>query len=416
MPTYTLKVDSPDRLHRLREQLEKVGKPDTLGEFVVVTTNATQAELMGIDGVLDVIPEERAKLCAVQTNPQGWALPWISNSGGTYENERTGAGVDIYVLDTGVRDTHTDLAGRVRNLRSYDDVFYSTEGEISPTHGTSVAACAAGTQYGTAKGATIVNVRSSFYNSDIIKALDVILRDHLDKPSARQSILNFSGSSPFRSMGEAFDRLVDYGINIVAASGNDGAAEPGYPAKSGRVVAVGSINQWEGPSWFTNRKANVYAPGEGITTASVVSDTASEVTSGTSFSAPYYAGLLACQLEGSGKFNTFPLSSQFVHMSQMNMTDSDRIPYFFNGSGYAVRTATTRNPVAPYYIPLSWSYSDQDITDFCVMYESQPEVIAMTALQTNVDLARLSLCTGYAPNVIDDYFRVQSVRPWWFVD
>lgn len=417
MKKFIVQLHDPKYIVNL-QHLEKVGKPKTLTSFVIVSTDRHIDDLRAIDGVKSVDEDDRAQLESgiMQLNPPGWGLPWISNSGGTYENERQGAGVDIYVLDTGVRDTHEDLIGRVRTLWSFDGVPYSTTGDVSPTHGTSVAACAAGTKYGTAKLATVVNVRIDFFNSTIIKALDIILEDHLNKPADRQSVLNFSGSSPYPSMGEAFEKLVDYGVNIVAASGNYNESEPRYPAKSGRVVAVGALNEQEGPAYFTNRKSNVYAPGQNITTASVASDTAAHVTSGTSFSSPYYAGLLACQLEGSGKFNTYPLSSYFVHMSQMDMTDSDRIPSFPNGSGYAVRTVTTRNPVAPYYVPPSWAYSDQVITDFCVMYEAQPEVIALTALQDNVDLARLSVCTGYTPDVINGYFSAHNVHPWWFVD
>lgn len=414
MKSYLIELEYPEAVSHL-QHLEKVGKPQALKNFVIVKTTVPVHKLREIPGVKSVEPDGKATMSYVQSDIRGWALPWISNTGGTYEHDRTGQGVDIYVMDTGVRDTHVELQGRVSTLWSFDDLPYNNADEDSPWHGTAVAACAAGSISGTAKRAQIINVRIDFYNSTILKALDVVLKDHLEKHYSRPSVLNFSGASILTSIGNAFAVLPQYGIVVVAASGNDAASEPAMPARNPWIVSVGALNEQEGPAYFTNRKCQIYAPGQNISTASSESDHAARYTSGTSFAAPYYAGLLACQLQGSDRFNTGRLASTFSHFSQMRHTDSERIPVFDN-SGYPVRTCTTRYDAGTYYQAPSRLYTNHEINDFCRMYEAQPQIIADAALDMNVGLDRFVAATGYSAEDINGYFLAHGVSPWWFVN
>lgn len=391
----------------------KVGKPSTITDMFIVKANCGVDDLMDIEGVTAVELDDQAVVLSVdQPSPPPWALGWISNTGGSYKNDKTGAGVDIYILDTGVRDTHEDLAGRVRTLYSFDGQPYSMTGDNDPSHGTAVAGCAAGTIHGTAKGATIVNVRSSFFNSDILKCLDVILKDHLDKPDNVPSILNFSGATISSIIGEAFARLTQYGVVVVAAAGNNSGSEPMQPAKQGFIVAVGAINQWGDPAWFTNRKCEIYAPGQDITTASVFSDTSTTVISGTSFACPYYCGLLACLLEGSDKFNTQIQVDNFTFQMRMQIMDRNRIPFFDNG-GYLIQTASSRGLGGVYYRSPSAGFTDADVAEFCNANINQPQFIADGARDYNVSLSRLVRSLGFDAETINGYFADAGVTPWW---
>jgi hypothetical protein len=72
----------------------------------------------------------------------------------------TGAGVDVYVLDTGVRTTHVDFAATsVVQGPSFvaSDTLPSTYD--CHGHGTHVASMVAGALYGSAKGARVISVR-----------------------------------------------------------------------------------------------------------------------------------------------------------------------------------------------------------------------------------------------------------------
>ena len=80
-----------------------------------------------------------------------------------FSSPATGEGVQIYMIDTGVRATHVDLEGRV--IAGVDVVGNDESGSpSSPTsdcdgHGTHTAATAAGTTFGVAKKATVIAVR-----------------------------------------------------------------------------------------------------------------------------------------------------------------------------------------------------------------------------------------------------------------
>jgi len=419
---YLVKIKHQDVRSTLQstQGITKVGTGLSMPDFVLVTTDLPASALEAIQGVITVEEDGTAQVEEVnQTNPPSWALGWISNSGGNYHNDKDGSGVDIYVVDTGVRDTHTDLVGRVRTLYSFDSQPYSVTGGQSPTHGTSVAGCAAGSVHGTAKGANIVNVRIDFYNSTILKGLDMILRDHLDKPDNVQSILNFSGSSVSGIIGDAFARLAEYGVVVVAAGGNYSEAEPRQPAKHWYVTAVGACNAQNQPAWFTNKGCDVFVPGDGISTISVFSDTSTNTISGTSFSSPYYAGLLACLIEGSDKFNTWQQSTDFTHRMMTQVMDNNgRIGYFAN-QGMPTRTASSRGLGGAYYRNPSLEFTDREVADFLEANASNLQGIADAAKEFNVSASRIARCATIAQGVevtvagLNEHFAANGVSPWW---
>jgi hypothetical protein len=416
---YLVQVKGPQTIKLLRAMFDKVGNPQAMHTLVIVTTSMPAAAINAVPGVISAEPDSMASIEEVsQPAAPQWALPWISNTGGeSYVNSKSGAGVDIYILDTGIMPTHTDFAGRLRQLYSHDGLSYDPQDAVSPTHGTNVAGCAAGTVYGTAKQASIVNCRTDFTNSDILKALDTILKDHLTKPADVQSVLNFSGSSGMSLIGNAFAKLADYGVVIVAAAGNYSEPEPRYPAASWYVEGVGSIDSSGVKSGFSNSGVSVWGPGENITTAGIGSSTASQTTSGTSFSAPYYAGLLACQLQGSSKFNTMSLATNFTFYSRSLCCDDGRMIYF--PSSIPSRSMSTRNQNGAnpqYYLAPSLEYTDAEVLGFLLQNEHNPAGIAQAARDGNVDLARLVRVTGYTAQQINDYFIAAGVVPWWFVD
>jgi subtilisin family serine protease len=266
--------------------------------------------------------------------------------------------------------------------------------------------------YGTAKKANIVNCRINWTSSDILKALDKILRDHLDKPDYIPSIVNFSGSSLSSIIGKAFERLTQYGVVVVAAAGNSGEDVPRYPARNSWVVAVGAINQQETPAWFTNKRCDVYAPGQDVVTASVFSDTAVTTTSGTSFAAPYYAGLLACLIEGSDKFNSPATVSDFNYRMRNQMMEVGRIAGFPNGS-MPVRTVTTNGLGGAYYTNPLKDVSDSDILAWLSANAGSPKSVADACKQYNLSLSRIANITGLTTEAINQYFIDAAVTPWW---
>jgi hypothetical protein len=115
---------------------------------------------------------------SVQANPPNWGIDRIDSRSGLDQSYRagnaSGNGIDIYVLDTGVRVTHMEFGGRARAGWSYycktgseaacgkdwlfGGVIDSSSSACSP-HGTHCAATAAGALSGVAKHANIVAVQ-----------------------------------------------------------------------------------------------------------------------------------------------------------------------------------------------------------------------------------------------------------------
>ena len=107
--------------------------------------------------------QQNQRFTTNQDNPP-WGLDRIDQAdtplNGTYTYpDSAGQGVTIYVIDTGVRVSHSDFGGRAVN--GYDAVDGDYVAQDGNGHGTHVASTAAGTTYGVAKKARIVAVYGS---------------------------------------------------------------------------------------------------------------------------------------------------------------------------------------------------------------------------------------------------------------
>jgi len=106
--------------------------------------------------------------------------------------------------------------------------------------------------------------------------------------------LSLGGDDPQSELEEAIENANIHGVMVVAASGNDGYTDRiSYPARYDGVIAVGSSNQANQVSSFSNRGPglDIVAPGEGILLYTRVNQQFSWFN-GTSFAAPTVAAAL----------------------------------------------------------------------------------------------------------------------------
>lgn len=202
--------------------------------------------------------------------------------------------VNVYVIDTGVDTTVSDLGGRVAFLA---DILGDSDSSDCNGHGTLVADMVTGTTYGVAKGAAVKSIRAldcdgSGFVSDIIVAIQAAI----DHSTSAKKVINLSLGSTGPSIG--LDTKIQYarsrGAVVVVSAGNDGANACDFsPSRSSYAIVVGSHTPGADISAFSNVGScvDLFAPGEpieGKTTGNV-----KLVVSGTSFSAPLVAGLAA---------------------------------------------------------------------------------------------------------------------------
>lgn len=216
----------------------------------------------------------------------------------TFGAQRSGAGVRVYVLDTGIHAAHTELRGRV-------EVGWSAVQDGRGTddcngHGTHVAGTIGGQTVGLARGVTLVPVRvldcaGQGRLSDILAGLEWV-RTHRQGPS----VVNLSlGAEASPALDAAVTRLWQSGVVVIASAGNNASdACTQSPAHAAKVIAVGASTPDDRRAPFSNFGpcVKVYAPGDRIESASAQGDQATSVMSGTSMAAPHVAAYSALLL------------------------------------------------------------------------------------------------------------------------
>jgi subtilisin family serine protease len=237
--------------------------------------------------------------------PNSWGLDRIDQAGSELDNaysypESGGAGVRVYVLDTGVQGDIASFGGRVES--GFDAT--SRYGGVGNTdchgHGTHVAGTIASSDYGVAPKATIVpirvaNCRGGVSSTWIENGLKWVLDNH---PAGTPGVVNLSVATTYRAnVNEVADKLYRAGIVVVAASGNYNMdACRLSPGSTDSILTVGSVNI---NSYKTNRTTygsciDIYAPGGTIT--STDPKLGSKVRTGTSMASPHVAGAAALYL------------------------------------------------------------------------------------------------------------------------
>jgi subtilisin family serine protease len=230
-----------------------------------------------------------------------WGLDRITPPlDGIYSYRYDGTGVTAFILDTGLRTTHSEFKnGRAScGFSAYNDNCNDANG-----HGTHVAGTVGGITYGIAKNVNLVSVKvcgvESCQKSYILAGLDYVFGQKQANPSTPM-VINLSLGGPKDSLfNDKISKTIKAGVTTVVAAGNEGAnACDVSPASAKAAITVGATDKNDALASSSNRGpcVDVLAPGSSITSAWSNSNSGVNTISGTSMAAPHVTGLAVLHL------------------------------------------------------------------------------------------------------------------------
>lgn len=291
-----------------------------------VRMSEQQALRLANDPRVEFVEEDGVVSLGTTQTGATWGLDRIDQRdlplNGTYTYTPTGTGVKVYIIDTGIRATHTQFAGRViSGFTAINDGLGSNDGN---GHGTHVAGTVGGSTYGVAKNVTLVAVRvldsqGNGTDSGVIAGIDFVTSNHL---SGQPAVANMSlGGGISSALDTAVNNSINDGVTYAVAAGNETQNACNVsPARVANAITVGSTTTSDARSSFSNFGTclDIFAPGSSITSAWRTSDTAINTISGTSMATPHVAGVAALFLETNPTASPATVAAAIINSSTPN--------------------------------------------------------------------------------------------------
>ena len=280
-----------------------------LNGFAGFLTSDQVCVLQKRGNVLSVELDQEISIDATQSGAT-WGLNRIDQQSlpldTTYSYISTGAGVDAYVIDTGILGTHSEFTGRMKS--GYSTIGKSTNTTDCNGHGTHVAGTIGGTTYGVAKAVWLIPVRvldcgGSGTNSGVIAGINWVINNHTNGKAVANMSLGGGASS---ALDTAINNLISDSVTVVVAAGNSSANACNYsPARVPNAITVAASTSADLLASFSNTGScvDIIAPGVNITSSWIGKNNAVATISGTSMASPHVAGAIARSLSAPVSIN-----------------------------------------------------------------------------------------------------------------
>lgn len=245
-----------------------------------------------------------------------------------------GAGVTVYVIDTGILDTHEEFEGRA------EQKFNCAGGENKDCngHGTHVAGIIGSKTYGVAKQVKLVGVKvfNCHSNGAVIKSTEAVIIAGIEwviANAVKPATANLSfATAKHALLNRAVKMLVDSGVPTVVAAGNEGKSACDIsPASEPSAITVGATTNLDERNamvkegihglWGSNLGpcVDILAPGYGIKSTWIGSNNkATYYHSGTSQASPHVCGAVALYLGEDENLCVSAVTSKLLAASIIN--------------------------------------------------------------------------------------------------
>lgn len=232
-----------------------------------------------------------------------------------FDPQYKGSGVHVYVIDTGIRDSHREFAlfdwngTKVGSRATFAANFIDNLQADSEGHGTHVSGTIGGSTCGVAKNASIFGVKvlglgGAGTTSSVIQGLQWALAH----AGGKSSVISLSlGGGKSKILNDAVQASSDEGHIVVVAAGNSNKNaclfSPGSSGGTARktygpiTVAASEINDHRASYSNYGLCVDMFAPGTFIYSSFKDSDNSYRILSGTSMAVPHISGAAAILLE-----------------------------------------------------------------------------------------------------------------------
>lgn len=312
----------------------------------------------------------------------------------------------VAVLDTGVDYNHPDLKSNIIDGKSF--VPGETDHMDQNGHGTHVAGTIAahGQILGMAPAAKILVVKVlNKGGSGTYKGITTGLkyaREWRGAQGQRVNVVNMSlgGPEPEKEMYDEIIRVINSGITVVCAAGNEGdgreeTKEISFPAFYKETIAVGAVDLNTRSASFSNSNKRIDVVAPGVDTYSTYPGNRYVKLTGTSMAAPHISGAAALIYSRyKRRFGTYP-SAGAVRLFLQYMSIDLGVVGFDNLYGYGMFSFNPDGGKAikivpgsnQYYInALPYRWQDSPATDATTIKGSFNELTEVLGVDCDVHM------------------------------